>query len=63
MKMKARWYLGKYAIGVIEVIANKSYVMFLEKGIIGNKKIGYREVEYGEKVFLYTRNCYKNKKE
>lgn len=60
-EIEVRWYLGKYLIGVIDRVGNKSYVIFLEDGIIGNKKVGYRTAECGEKVFLYTRNCYKNK--
>ena len=57
-----RYYIGKYKIGTIEKIKNKSYVIFLEFGIIGNKKIGYRGINRGEKIFLYTRSCYKNRK-
>ena len=58
-----RYYLGKYAIGIIERIKNKSYVIFLENGIIGNKKMGYRKANQGEKIFLYTRNYYTKKKD
>ena len=58
-----RYYLGKYKVRVLESISNKSYVEFLEKGIVGNKKVGYREVPKGERVFLYTRNCYKREKQ
>ena len=57
-----RYYLGKYRVRLIERIANRSYVEFLEKGIIGNKKRGYREARIGEKVFLYTRNCYRERR-
>ena len=58
-----RYYLGKYKVRVLERISNKSYVEFLEKGIVGNKKVGYREASKGERIFLYTRNCYKNKRD
>ena len=58
-----RYYLGKYKIIVLEKILNKSYVVFLEKGVIGNQKIGYRETSYYEHVFLYTRNCWRERKE
>ena len=54
-----RFYLGKYRVRVLDRIKNKSYVVFLEKGIVGNKKVGYRVAEIGEEVFLYTRNCYR----
>ena len=57
-----RYYLGKYKVRVLERISNKSYVEFLEKGIVGNKKVGYKEVHIGERMFLYTRNCYKNER-
>jgi len=56
-----RYYLGKYKIGIIDRVGNKSYALFLEKGFVGNRKVGYREAKRGEKVFLYTRNCYKMK--
>ena len=58
-----RYYLGKYKVIVLERILNKSYVVFLEKGIVGNQKIGYREAFYYEHIFLYTRNCYRNKRD
>ena len=63
MLMLARYYMGKYAIGIIKTVANKSLVYFLEDGIIGNEKMGYREVKYGERVFVYTRCCHKNKRD
>ena len=54
-----RFYLGKYKVRVLERVSNKSYVCFLEKGIVGNKKVGYRSVERGETLFVYTRCCYR----
>lgn len=57
-----RYYLGKYKIMIYERILNKSYVKFLEKGIVGNKKVGYRETEIGEMLFVYTRNCWRVRK-
>ena len=58
-----RYYMGKYKVRVLERISNKSYVEFLEKGIIGNKKVGYREALIGECIFLYTRNCYRTRRD
>ena len=55
-----RYYLGKYKVMVYERILNKSYVKFLEKGIVGNKKVGYREI--GEMLFVYTRTCWRVRK-
>ena len=57
-----RYYMGKYRVRVIERIANKSYVEFLEEGIVGNKKIGYRKAKKGELLFVYTRSCWGVKK-
>ena len=57
-----RYYLGKYKVRVLERIKNKSYVEFLEKGIVGNKKLGYRKTEIGERLFLYTRSCWRLRK-
>ena len=57
-----RFYMGKYKVMVIDRVLNKSYVEFLEKGIVGNKKVGYRETEIGECLFVYTRSCWRNKK-
>ena len=54
--------MGKYAIGIIETIANKSLVLFLEVGIVGNKKVGYRRVNIGERLFVYTRSCWRERK-
>ena len=57
-----RYYKGKYKIIILKRIRNKSYVVFLEKGIVGNQKMGYREAKRGEHIFLYTRSCWRNKK-
>ena len=57
-----RFYMGKYRVRVLDRVKNKSYVEFLEKGIVGNKKIGYREAKKGELLFLYTRSCWRVKK-
>ena len=58
-----RYYMGKFKVMVYEKILNKSYVEFLEKGIVGNKKLGYREVKKGEMLFVYTRTCWRERKE
>lgn len=57
-----RFYLGKYKVRVLERVSNKSYVCFLEKGIVGNKKVGYRSVEKGEALFVYTRCCWNHRR-
>ena len=57
-----RFYLGKFKVRVLESVSNKSYVCFLEKGIVGNKKIGYRIVEKGEALFVYTRCCWNHRR-
>ena len=58
-----RYYMVKYKVRVLDRIGNKSYVEFLENGIVGNKKVGYREAFKGERIFLYTRNCYRSKRD
>lgn len=58
----SRYYMGKFKVRVLDRIANKSYVEFLERGIVGNKKIGYRETEKGERLFVYTRCCWRDRK-
>ena len=57
-----RYYMGKYRVRVLERIGDKTYVEFLEKGIVGNKKVGYREAKKGELLFLYTRSCWRVRK-
>lgn len=57
----SRYYMGKFKVRVLDRVANKSYVEFLERGIVGNKKIGYRETEIGERLFVYTRCCWRDR--
>ena len=61
-KLFERFYMGKYRVMVLDRVLNKSYVEFLEKGIVGNKKIGYRDTEIGECLFVYTRSCWRERK-
>lgn len=52
-----RYYMGRHAIEIIENKGNRKYIMHLEDGYVGNEKIGYKDVSYGDFDIVPTKLC------
>ena len=58
-----RYYLGRHRIVILIQVKNKALIMHLEKGFVGNIKLGYKDVNLLDLDITMIRFCRKNKKE
>lgn len=56
-----RHYRGKHKIKIIFKNKNKALIQHLEKGYVGNKEIGYKDVKKGNFDITLLRFCWKRK--
>jgi len=54
--------MGRHKIGILQSLGKKAVVQHLEKGFVGNKECGYKDVLPHEKDIVLLRHCYKIKK-
>lgn len=52
-----RYYMGRHKVKIILRNKRKQLIEHLEKGYVGNKNEGYKNVKPGEIDVAITRNC------
>lgn len=57
-----RYYLGKIKCKIIFHSERKCLIKYLENGLVGNKKVGYKEVNKYDKDITLTRFLWKKRK-
>lgn len=57
-----RYYIGRHQIQILIKYKNRALIRHLEKGYVGNKKLGYKNVNINDLDITMIRNCRKNKK-
>ena len=59
-----RYYMGRHKIYIIDFHGNKkALIEHLEKGFVGKKKIGYKDVKKGDIDIVLIRHCHNKKRE
>ena len=48
MMVDIRYLDGKLECSIIEVKGNKAFIWYRENGKVGNKKVGYKNVYWGD---------------
>lgn len=54
-----RYYMGRHKIFIMNALGKKAVIQHLEKGIVGNKEIGYKEVNPYDKDIVLIRHCWR----
>ena len=52
-----RYYMGRHKVVIADGKGKKVIIKHLEKGYVGNKKAGYKEVGYPMWDIVLTRHC------
>ncbi|KKL15458.1 hypothetical protein LCGC14_2122420 [marine sediment metagenome] len=52
-----RYYMGRHKISILVKKGKKALVVHLEKGYVGNKEIGYKDVHPGDIDSTMVRFC------
>ena len=58
-----RYYKGMIKCELIELLGKKAIIQYLEGGLVGNKKCGFKPVSQGMRDITLIRLVWKNKKE
>lgn len=58
-----RYYMGRHKVKVIQRGKSKQIIEHLEKGYVGNKDCGYKQVEKGEQDITPIRVCFRRRRE
>lgn len=56
-KKMFRFYMGRHKIFITDIQGNKSMIIHLEEGFVGNKTEGYKKVKFPDMDITVTRNC------
>ncbi len=58
-----RYWRGSHVIKILFHDGKKALIEHLEKGKVGTRQLGFKEVEKGDKDITLIRHCWRNKNE
>ena len=57
-----RYYKGELKVKILNKAYRKAIIEYLEPGLVGNQKIGYKRVNKGHRDIVPIRMCWRNRK-